>query len=233
MNGYAVPLGRRWMRAFLGWAGRVIFHLLARVEVEGLENIPTSGPYVMAFNHVSIFDPPFVIAFWPVHPEILGAVDIWSRPGQDILARLYEAIPIRRGEVDRDAMGRTLAVLRAGLPLMVSPEGGRSHRPGLRRGKAGVVYLIERTQAPVIPVGVIGTTDDFFKRAMRGEKPLLHMQIGAPFLLPEIDDPSVAPKDIRQRKVDFIMCKMAALLPADYQGVYGHPAQKCAPPAAA
>jgi 1-acyl-sn-glycerol-3-phosphate acyltransferase len=220
-NPYTVPLRTRWVREFITFIARIVFSILGRVEIEGLENIPAQGPYIIAFNHVSIFDPPLVISFWPVKPEILGAIDIWSRPGQDILARLYEGIPIHRGEVDRDAMQRVLAVLRSGLPLMVAPEGGRSHQPGLRKGKPGVVYLIERTHAPVVPVGVVGTTDDFFKRAIRGEKPVLRMQIGVPFQLPEITDPEAAPKEIRQRKVDYIMDKLAALLPSHYRGVYG------------
>ncbi|HEY3344634.1 MAG TPA: lysophospholipid acyltransferase family protein [Anaerolineaceae bacterium] len=220
-SAYRVPWVRRWLRSFMQSAARIIFHILGRVEIEGLENVPTGGAYVIAFNHVSIFDPPLVLAFWPVQPEILGAVDIWSRPGQDVLARMYNAIPIRRGEVDRAALELTMAALRAGLPLMLSPEGGRSHQPGLRQGKPGVVYIIERTQAQVLPVGVTGTTDDFFSKAIHGQKPLLRMQIGKPFTLPEVTDPTAAPKEIRQRKVDIIMDRMAALLPVDYRGVYG------------
>ncbi len=219
-NPYTVPLRTRWVRTLLLWTARTVFHLLAKVEIEGIENIPAQGPYIIAYNHVSIYDPPLVVSFWPVQPEILGAIDIWSRPGQDILARLYEGIPIRRGEVDRAAMDRTLAVLRSGLPLMVAPEGGRSHQPGLRKGKPGVVYLIERTHAPVVPVGVVGTTDDFWNQAIRGKKPVLRMQIGVPFELPEIADPEAEPKEIRQRKVDFIMQRLAALLPLHYRGVY-------------
>lgn len=227
---YSVSAIRRGIRSVIVWLGRNIFWLLARVEIEGLENIPKSGPYVIAFNHVSIFDPPFVLAFWPVHPEILGAVDIWSRPGQDILARLYEGIPIRRGEVDRDALGTALSVLTSGLPLMISPEGGRSHSPGLRRGKPGVVYLIDKSNAPVVPVGVVGTTDDFFAQALRRQKPLLRMQIGVPFQLPSMEEMAEAPREIRQRRVDYIMGKLAALLPADYRGVYGQLVHKGIPP---
>jgi 1-acyl-sn-glycerol-3-phosphate acyltransferase len=219
-NPYTVPLRTRWVRSLILWIARTVFHLLAKVEIEGIENIPAQGPYIIAYNHVSIYDPPLVVSFWPVQPEVLGAIDIWSRPGQDILARLYEGIPIRRGEVDRVAMERTLAVLRSGLPLMVAPEGGRSHQPGLRKGKPGMVYLIERTHAPVVPVGVVGTTDDFWSQAIRGKKPVLRMQIGVPFELPEISDPAAEPKEIRQRKVDFIMHKLAALLPSHYRGVY-------------
>lgn len=175
---------------------------------------------MLVFNHVSIFDPPFMIAFWPELPEVLGAIDVWNRPGQNILAGLYGAIPIRRGEVDRAAMEKMLRVLRGGRPLMVAPEGTRSHEPGLQMGKPGIIYIIEQTKVPVIPVGIVGTTDDFLKRVLRWERPQLEMNIGEPFYLPSIDEAGLTPKEIRQRKVDYIMRKIAALLPDAYRGIY-------------
>ena len=219
---YSVPAYRRWIRTVLLWLGRTLFRILALVEVKGLENIPTGIPYIIVFNHVSIYDPPFLLSFWPVQPEILGAVELWSRPGQDILARLYKGIPIRRGEVDRDALDRALSVLASGLPLVFSPEGGRSHKPGLRRGKPGVVYLIDQSNVPVVPVGIVGTTDDFLSRAIRLQRPVLRMRVGEPFRLPPLEESSSQPKEIRQQRVDFIMEKLAGLLPAAYQGVYEH-----------
>jgi 1-acyl-sn-glycerol-3-phosphate acyltransferase len=53
--------------------------VLGKVEITGLENVPKSGPYLIAINHISIFDPPFIIAFWPISPEAVGAVDIWEK----------------------------------------------------------------------------------------------------------------------------------------------------------
>ncbi|MCL4560454.1 MAG: 1-acyl-sn-glycerol-3-phosphate acyltransferase [Chloroflexi bacterium] len=218
---YQIPLQNQLCRKLLTPIFRGLFHLLGKVEIEGAQNIPTRGAYVVVFNHVSIFDPPLIVAFWPTQPEILGAVDIWNRPGQSTLARLYGAIPIHRGEVDRTAMGRVLAALRIGRPLLVAPEGTRSHTPGMNPAKSGIVYVLERTGVPIVPVGVVGTTDDFFERAIHAEKPRLSMRIGESFFLPPVDETNLSPKEIRQRKADWIMCKMAALLPENYRGVYG------------
>ena len=217
---YRISWRYRQTRRFLQAAFRIIFRLIARVRVSGLEHVPAKGAYLLVFNHVSIFDPPFILAFWPTMPEVLGAVEIWDRPGQSVLVRLYGGIPIRRGEVDRGAMQQMILALRSGYPLMVSPEGGRSHSPGMRRAKAGAVYLLEKTGVPILPVGVIGTTDDFFLRAARGERPLLELIIGESFSLPGADGIAI-PREARQRQIDLVMERVARLLPREYRGVYG------------
>ncbi|MDD5367659.1 MAG: lysophospholipid acyltransferase family protein [Anaerolineaceae bacterium] len=219
---FSVPWKHRLARAVMSPLFRGVFHLISQVKITGLENVPTRGAYLIVFNHVSIYDPPFLIAFWPVHPEVLGAVDIWSRPGQDLLARLYGGIPIHRGEVDRAAMERMLIILRAERPLLLAPEGGRSHEPGMRQAKPGIVYLVERTQVPVVPVGIVGTTDDFFQKALHFDRPCLELRIGQPFTFPALDSSDCSPKAARQRKADYIMERISALLPPSYRGVYGH-----------
>jgi len=178
---------------------------------------------MVVFNHVSIYDPPFLIAFWPIYLEVLGATEVWTRPGQDILVRLWGGIPIRRGEVDRQAMEKMLAALRSGRPLIVSPEGTRSHTPGMLQAKPGVVYLIEQTRVPVIPVGVTGTTDNFIKCALRGERPVVDIRVGAPFKLDGPEPAGLSPRDIRQQKAHTIMMHIAELLPKEYRGVYLDP----------
>jgi len=176
---------------------------------------------MVVFNHVSIYDPPVVIAFWPRQIEILGAVEVWSRKGQGFLARLWGGIPIRRAEVHREAIDLTLSVLRSDLPLLLSPEGTRSHLPGLQKAKTGVVYIAEVSKVPIIPVGLTGTTDDFFQRAIHGDRPKLEMTIGQPFTLPEaLNDAGLPPREVRQRKADYIMRRIAELLPLNYQGYY-------------
>lgn len=218
---YSVPFLKRVKRVILQAVIGILFRILGRVKVSGKANIPAKGSYMLVFNHVSMFDAPFIIAFWPIAIEILGAAELWGRRGQDVVVRLYAPIPIHRGEVDRDALGLALKALRSGAPLMIAPEGGRSHQPGLRRAKAGVVYLAERTGVPILPVGVTGTLDDFFQRAKKGARPELQLLIGKPFSLPEDSQfPGVAPRDVRQAKADFIMYRIAELLPPEYRGVY-------------
>jgi 1-acyl-sn-glycerol-3-phosphate acyltransferase len=210
----------RIFRALAKPVFRLIFFMLSPIKLSGLENVPKSGPYLIVFNHVSIFDAPFLVAFWPGTMEVLGADDVWNRAGQNLLARFWGGIPIRRGEIDRGAMEGMLMALRAGRPLLIAPEGGRSHQPGMRQAKAGIVYLVERTNVPVVPVGILGATPDYFQRAKQLKRPPLEMRVGKPFKVPECNDPELNPKDARQWKADAIMEKIAELLPPEYQGVY-------------
>jgi 1-acyl-sn-glycerol-3-phosphate acyltransferase len=216
---YTVPVHTRLFRWVFRPVFRGIFHLLSQVQISGTEIIP-QGAYIIAINHVSLFEPPFMLAFWPIAPEAVGAVDIWQRRGQSRLARCYGGIPIHRGEYDRQAMARVQAALQSGRPLLISPEGGRSHSLGMRRALPGVAFIIEKANVPVVPVGVVGATDDFLKKGLRGKRPVIEMRIGAPFWLPPIEGKGEQRRRARQRNADLIMQRIALLLPAEYHGVY-------------
>jgi len=81
-SAFRSPARLRIIRFFMKPIFRGIFHILGRIKVTGRENIPYGKPYVVAMNHVSIFDPPFVGAFWPESLEIIGAEDVFDKPGQ-------------------------------------------------------------------------------------------------------------------------------------------------------
>jgi 1-acyl-sn-glycerol-3-phosphate acyltransferase len=222
---YTVPLHTRVLRTILRPIFRGIFHLLSNVRISGRENVPRSGAYLIAINHVSLFEAPFILAFWPTAPEAVGAVDIWSRPGQSLLARLYGGIPVHRGQYDRSLLEKMLKVLKSGRPLLIAPEGGRSHTPGMRRALPGAAYVITLAQAPVVPVGIMGSTDDFLERGLRGKRPKIEMNIGKPFQLPPVQDKGEARRAARQRNADLIMFRIASLLTPDYRGVYNDAAE--------
>jgi 1-acyl-sn-glycerol-3-phosphate acyltransferase len=217
---YRVPLRFRLSRPVLKAVFRLIFHILGRVEVKGKEFVPYGKPYVVAINHISLYDPPLAAAFWPEVLEIMGASDVFERPGQGQLLRLYGVIPVHRGEYDRTLLNRVISVIKAGCPLLIAPEGGRSHLTAMRRAYPGIAYIVEETGVPVVPVGLVGTTDDFWQRAKRGERPHLEMQIGRPITLPPITEKGAARREARQRNADLVMQHLAGLLPEDYRGVY-------------
>lgn len=217
---YQVPLRFKIVRPFLKALFRGIFRLLARVKITGQENIPYGKPYVVAMNHVSIFDPPFVAAFWPEELEIIGAIDVFSKPGQGQLLRLYGVIPVHRGDYDRSLLRRILAILESGRPLLIAPEGARSHDPAMRRARPGIAFIVEKTGAPVLPVGIVGTTEDFWQRARRGQKPSLEMRIGKPITLPPITVEGTDKHAARQQNADLVMSYLAGLLPEEYRGAY-------------
>jgi 1-acyl-sn-glycerol-3-phosphate acyltransferase len=200
--------------------------LLAEIRITGRENVPAEGPYLVCINHISIYEPPFILAFWPVAPEAVGAVDIWERRGQATLAKLYGGIPVHRGQFDRRVLEAMILVLKSGRPLVIAPEGGRSHQPGMRRALPGAAYVIEKVPVPVIPVGMVGTTEDFMRRALhrdralKRERPILEMRIGQPLYLPTIAERGQQRRVALQENADLIMRAIAALLPAEYRGVY-------------
>ena len=217
---YRVPLQFRISRPILKVIFRGIFRLFARVKILGKENLPYGKPYVVAMNHVSIYDPPFVGAFWPEQLEIIGASDVFEKPGQGQILKAYGVIPVHRGDYDRVLFTKIISVIKAGFPLLIAPEGGRSHVPGMKRALPGISYIVEQTHVPVVPVGVVGTTEDFWQRARRGERPLLNLCIGKPIILPEITEKGTEKHEARQRNVDLVMNMLAGLLPEEYRGVY-------------
>jgi 1-acyl-sn-glycerol-3-phosphate acyltransferase len=221
---YRIPLRFRLTRPLLRVAFQGVFRVLAPVKIAGLANVPLGKPYVAAMNHISIFDPPFAAAFWPEQLEILGAIDVFSKPGQGQLLNAYGVIPVHRGDYDRALLTRIIRIIKSGLPLLIAPEGGRSHVTAMQRAKPGVAYIIEQTGVPVLPVGLIGTTEDFWHRAIRGERPPLEMRIGKPIVLPGIETKGTKRHEARQGNADLVMRHLAGLLPEEYRGVYAESA---------
>ena len=217
---YRVPWHIQLMRPTLRAIFRMLFRILGRVKITGIENVPLDQAYIVAANHISIFDPPLLVAFWPEAPEVIGASDVFERTGQGLLVRWYGVIPAHRGDYDRTLLETTIYVLKSGRPLVILPEGGRSHETALHHAKPGVGYIIERANVPVLPVGIVGTTDDFWQRAKHGGKPLLEIRIGRPIHFPPMTEKGAARREARQQYADLVMSHIAGLLPPEYRGVY-------------
>ncbi|TLN24836.1 1-acyl-sn-glycerol-3-phosphate acyltransferase, partial [bacterium] len=187
-----------------------------------LENVPSDGAYIIAFNHISIFEPPFLLTFWPVAPEAIGAVEVWNEPDKKILARMYGGIPLDRDQVSREPLMKAIQALKAGYAVMMSPEGRLSRQPGLRRAKWGIAYIAEKARVPVVPVGVVGSTGDFLKQVIAFKRPALKMRIGKAFTLPPLETVSTDRRDAMQRNADLVMAHIADLLPVEYRGIYAN-----------
>jgi 1-acyl-sn-glycerol-3-phosphate acyltransferase len=217
---YRVSLRYRIIRFLMKPVFRGIFHILGDIKIFGKKNIPFGKPYVVVMNHVSIFDPPFVGAFWPEQLEIIGAADVFDKPGQGLVLKAYGVIPVHRGDYDRALLTKIIHILKSGLPLLIAPEGGRSHVPAMRRAMPGVGYIIEQTGVQVVPAALVGTTEDFWQRARRGGRPHLEMRIGKPINLPKITVKGAERHEARQSNADLVMRHLAGLLPEEYRGVY-------------
>jgi 1-acyl-sn-glycerol-3-phosphate acyltransferase len=133
---------------------------------------------------------------------------------------MWSGIKVDRTQYDREVFNQVKIVMEAEVPLMISPEGGRSHQPGLRRGKPGVAYIIDMGDLLVVPVAVVGNTMDFLTKGIRLKRPPIQMIVGEPFKVPPIQGKGEARRLNRQKNTDYIMARLAAMLPEDYRGVY-------------
>lgn len=217
---YHVPPLVMFRRRLLRFIFRPLFRLLFQVHITGEENIPKGQPYLLAANHVSLFEPPLILAVWPEIPEAIAGHDVWERTGQGLLVQWYGALPVHRGEYDREIIKNMLAALDSGRPLLIFPEGGRSHAPGMRQAMPGIAYVVEKAGVPVLPVAVAGTRDDSLKQVLKGKRPRFELRIGKPFTVPPITERGEARREARQRNADTVMLKIASLLPEEYHGAY-------------
>lgn len=195
-------------------------NLLIHPEYVGRDNLPAEGAYLLTSNHLSFFDSILIFCVIPQRLVALGA-DKWRRtPG---LAQFMEAVGtiwVARGEVDRDALKATLEVLKRGGHMGMAPEGTRSRTHVLQPGKTGAAYIADRTQVPIVPIGQAGT-ERVIASWKRLRRPRVRLVVGTPFRLPGNGRAKGAELDAHTEE---IMCRIAALLPPEYRGVYAdHP----------
>ena len=206
-------------RRFLRFLIRVIgFNFLVRLEsVEGLENIPPTGPAILMINHIAFVDPFVVLHVAPRQIVPLAKIEVYDYPFVGIFPRMWGVIPVRREEFDRRAIQGALDVLRAGEIILVAPEATRS--PQLQQGKEGVAYLASRSGAPIIPIAIEGTEGfpslPFLKR-WRGPK--VHVRFGRPFCFHTSKER--LQRDQLRQMTDEAMYLLAAMLPEHRRGVY-------------
>jgi 1-acyl-sn-glycerol-3-phosphate acyltransferase len=203
---------------FLHWIFDLLSRLLAHRKVEGLDNLPESGPYILAINHLSYFDLPFVFGLLGGEDVTGWAAEKYARhPFFGPILRMGSGIFIDRGEVDRSALSAAKVWLDQGKIFGMAPEGTRSKDNQLQRGKTGVAYLSHLSGAPIVPIGLHGT-EDTIHCWLRLRRPTFHMHIGEPFTLPPLD-PENRTASLRRDTTE-VMCRIAALLPPQYRGIY-------------
>jgi glycerol-3-phosphate dehydrogenase (NAD(P)+) len=168
------------------------FKVYLRLQGIGGEDLPRSGPLLLAANHRSFLDP-FVIGALMRRPVYYVAKrELFQRSWQAWLLRSLGAFPIDRGRGDEEAMATAKSILLRGDCVLIFPEGTRVRRGPLGAPRRGVGRLALETGAPVVPVAVIGT--EGVRRGWRVRPRKVKVRFGRTLALPCITEvsPSLA-----------------------------------------
>jgi len=201
---------------------RPLMYLFTKTEFYGAEHIPETGPLMVVTNHLSRLDIPLLF-LTPKREEIRAMVTdkYLEYPFLKIIILLAESIWLDRTKADYAAFRQAEDVLKQGYALGISPEGTRSKSGKLQAGKPGAALLASKTGVTIVPVGLAGT-ESGFKKLFRLKRPRLVARFGPSFNLEPLNRENRSEK--LQEYTDEIMCRIAALLPAEYRGVYAdHP----------
>jgi 1-acyl-sn-glycerol-3-phosphate acyltransferase len=193
-------------------------YFVANVQAEGVENIPKSGPVILACNHLAGMDILAVSVPSSRHLHHMAKTELFQIPVAGGVFRLLGAFAVRRGESDRESLRIALEILQAGQVLVIYPEGHRSDYHALQKGHPGAALIAMRSGAPIVPVGISGTEHIFEGLRYGPFAPRVRVVYGKPFTLQGAGTRRT--REDLEHGLDTIMRRIAALLPPKYRGVY-------------
>jgi 1-acyl-sn-glycerol-3-phosphate acyltransferase len=171
---------------------RPLFWLLFRPHVTGRENVPRTGPVILASNHLSFIDSIAIPILAPRRVAYLAKAEYFTGTGISgwLLRAMFTALgaqPVEREthRAAQAALDTALGVLQRDIAFGIYPEGTRSRDGRLARGKTGVAWLALTADCPVVPVAVAGT-DKVQPVGARWPRPRrVSVTFGEPLTFPE------------------------------------------------
>jgi 1-acyl-sn-glycerol-3-phosphate acyltransferase len=204
------------------WFLRRFFWLLTtamcKIDDRQIESVPAEGPWILVTNHVNVLEIP--VMYTRLRPRPISGFfaayrleSIWMR----WLLYAFGGIPIQRGEPDLAALRQAVERIRSGAIFAVAPEGTRNPEGELQQGKAGIVILAQRSNAPIQPIVHYGDVN--WQRSLkRLQRIQFNIAVGRPFHI--VTHGQRMTGLMRQAITDEIMLQMASLLPEAYHGYY-------------
>jgi len=206
---------------YCGWCFfRTLYKTYFRARMYNAERVPSSGPVIIASNHVSFLDPPLVGSCLHRGISYLARDTLFRYPGIGWLLRKWESVPVDREGGGAAGLRAILDRLLAGGGIILFPEGTRTRDGKLQPARSGIGLVVIKSTAPVVPVRVFGTYEAF-GRHVRFPRPLqVTVKFGAPLdfvaLRGEAKNCSKARlKEIYQQVADEIMATIAKLQPCE------------------
>lgn len=139
----------------------MIFLVVFRYRVTGRENLPAQGGYILAANHLSLWDPPLIATLVRAHIHYMAKQELFEIPIFASLMRVLGVFPVKRATADRGAIRTAINLLQAGKVVGIFPEGTRSKTGLLQSPEAGLELIAGLAKVPVVPVAISGTNRIF------------------------------------------------------------------------
>ena len=180
---------------------RTLWPLVGRLDVEGLGNVPDTGPFLMIANHQSYLDPVLIQAVVRRPMYTMAKSTQFSAPVTGRLLERLKSFPVRRFEIDPQAVRITLKHVREGRGVGIYIEGERTWDGRLQPPRLGTVRLILKAGVPVIPCGISGAYD-VWPRWSKPRRGRIRIRIGPPMRFPQLDrraDREAALPEARER----------------------------------
>lgn len=166
-----------------------------RMTVEGRENVPATGAFLLAPTHRSILDTPIASGVTRRRMRFMGADKYWKNNAFGRLLTALGGFPVTRGTADREALKRCIAVLEQGEPLVLFPEGERKSGPIVQPLFDGAAFVAVKAGVPILPVGIGGSERAMPKGAKFISPRKVHVAIGKPLHTTSVTGSSKAQRD--------------------------------------
>lgn len=173
----------------------LVLNAFGGLYVQGVENIPATGPVLLVSNHTSYLDPVAIGDASSRRVVFMAKAELFKVKGLGFLLRGVDSFPVRRGEADRSAFKNTLAMLEEGRVVCIFPEGTRRLDGTLGDAEPGAALFALRTGCPVVPVFVSGTSQMLDVKG-KVHRARVTVAFGTPFTLPKTTDRDEAGRDL-------------------------------------
>jgi len=147
------------------------------MNIRGQENVPSSGGFILAANHISYYDPPLLGCTIRRPIYFLAKEGLFHNPLFGWILRSVNTLPVKRGAFDRRAVQLCVDTISKGNGLLVFPEGTRSKTGELMEPKAGIGLIARQAACPIVPARIQGS--NHMSRCFWGREKL-RVDIGEP-----------------------------------------------------
>lgn len=189
-----------WMYSFVRMCTTPVSLFIYRTIPLEIDNVPASGPVILAPNHFSIMDHFLIGAWLRRRINFMAKSQIFGKnPALDYIFFNGGVFPVRRGHADEEAFGTVRAILERDGCLLIYCEGGRSRSGELGQARPGVGRAALESGAPVVPIAILGSQD--IRGWRRLAFPKVTIRFGEPISFPVEESPS---RDRQQETADEI-----------------------------